>query len=121
MMMFKFIQEARPLFLSVVVNPMEITFEHPAFLVLAVLQLILAIRSRHTMGVLIGMQSVGGLIGRYYGLLDSMELSHSLPQRLAIRVFAGWIFLLLLIRLRTFAPSKGKESLFSLIIQIHDN
>ncbi len=120
-MMFKLIQEARPFFLSVVANPMDITFDHPVFLFLAGLQLILAIRSKHTMGVLIGMQSVGSLFGKRYGLLDGVDFGHSLPQMLAIRVFAVWVLLLLLIRLRTLSPTKGKKNPSPIVFEIAIN
>jgi cbb3-type cytochrome oxidase subunit 1 len=88
--------------------PADLRFEHPAFAALAAMQLMLAVRARHTMGVIVGFLTSAILCLKYTSIdLAKLGLQVHIPQyaRLAL---AAYVVVLLVVRLLTLKTSKGK-------------
>jgi hypothetical protein len=88
--------------------PADLRFEHPAFAALAALQLLLALRARHTMGAVVGLLTTA-MLSLKYTSIDLAELGFHLHVPQYARLFlAAYVVVLLVIRLLTIKSPKGE-------------
>lgn len=97
---------------------MDIKLERLIFAA-SILQLLLAFRSKHTMGILLGVQTSGYLASKYFGVDYSLYSQFSpgtFVEKGAAFVILAWILLLLLIRLSTLFPTPAYVNHFPIIV-----
>lgn len=94
-------------------------FDDRIFIAAALLQLYLAFRSKHTMGILLGFQTSGYLASQYFGIDYSLYSQFSpgtFVEKSAAFVISAWVLLLLLIRLGTLFPTRLYMKQFPIIV-----
>lgn len=104
---FGFTRKAIDIVLSA---PTELEFEHPAFAAVAVLQLVLAARARHTLGTIVGLFTSAVLCAKHASIdLPQLPVQIPLPPHYVRLALAAYVVALLLVRLLTLKKLKSER------------